>query len=137
MIKKIYNKYHEIIQYAIFGIITVIINLLLYKVLLILKCPYIASNVISYVIASILSYFFNLKYVFHAEILPFRNESIRVLKYFSVRIFSIILDNGLLIVAVEVFKFDKFYSKFPISVLVILITYIFNKTILKKKEGAV
>lgn len=137
MIKKIYNKYHEVIQYAIFGVITVAINLLLYKMLLVLKCPYLASNIISYIIASILSYFFNLKYVFHSEILPLPKELIRIFKYFSVRVFSIILDNGLLIMAVEVFKLDKFYSKIPISVLVILITYVFNKLILKKKEGTI
>ena len=132
--KKLINKYKEIILYGIFGVITVIINLILYKLFLDLKIHYVAASLISYFIASLISYFFNTYFVFKSEKLNLKGEIIRISKYFVVRIWSVIVDTLLLMLAVEVFKFDEFYAKPLISVIVILMTFILNKKLLKKKK---
>ena len=134
MIKKYYKKYKEILMYGIFGVITVLINLLLYKFFLEVNIYYAVASVISYFIASLMSYYFNVFFVFNSEKLVIKKEFIRLVKYFSVRIGSVVLDTLLLILAVELFKLDEFYGKIIVSVIVILLTYIFNRKILKKKE---
>ena len=132
--KKLINKYKELILYGIFGVITVLINLVLYKLFLDLKIHYVAASLISYFIASLISYFFNTYFVFHSEKLNVKGEIIRIVKYFVVRIWSVIVDTLLLMLAVEVFKLDEFYAKPCVSVIVILMTFILNKKLLKKKQ---
>lgn len=132
-IEKIINNYKEIILYGIFGLITVIINLILYKVFLELNIYYVLSSLISYIIASLISYFFNTYFVFCSEKLKLKGELIRIAKYFIVRIWSVIIDTILLMLAVEIFKLDEFYAKPVVSIIVITMTFILNKKILKKK----
>ena len=132
-IKKLIDKYKEIILYGIFGVITVIINLILYKLFLELNIYYVVSSLISYVIASLISYFFNTYFVFRSEKLNLKGELARIAKYFIVRIWSVIVDTLLLMLAVEVFKLDEFYAKPIVSVVVITMTFILNRKILKKK----
>ena len=132
-IKKLIDKYKEIILYGIFGVITVIINLILYKLFLELNIYYVVSSLISYVIASLISYFFNTYFVFNSEKLNLKGELARIAKYFIVRIWSVIVDTLLLMLAVEVFKLDEFYAKPVVSVVVITMTFILNRKILKKK----
>ena len=127
---KIIKKYESIIKYGIFGLITVGINLLLYKLFLIINMNYVIASVVSYVIASLISYYFNIFFVFNDKILKIKEEIKRIIKYFSVRVGSVIADTVLLIIFVELFKFDEFYSKIIISIIVISITYIFNKKII-------
>ena len=132
--KNLINKYKELILYGIFGVITVIINLILYKVFLEINMYYVIASLVSYFIASLISYFFNTYFVFHSEKLDFKHEIIRICKYFVVRIWSVIVDTVLLMLAVEVFHLDEFYAKPVVSVVVILMTFIFNKKLLKKKN---
>ena len=133
MIKKYYTKYKELFMYGLFGGVTVLINLLLYKLFLMAKFHYVVASILSYFIASLVSYFFNVFFVFNSEKLKMKNEFIRLLKYFSVRIGSVVIDTLLLILVVEVFKIDEFYAKIMVSVVVILLTYILNRKILKRK----
>ena len=130
---KLIKKYKEIILYGIFGVITVLINLALYKLFLDLKMHYVAASLISYFIASLISYFFNTYFVFHSEKLKFKGEMIRIFKYFVVRIWSVIVDTLLLMFAVEIVKLDEFYAKPVVSVIVISMTFILNRKLLKKK----
>lgn len=135
--RKIVNllkKYEDLIKYGIFGCVTVCINLALYKLFLLFNMNYVIASVLSYFIASLISYYFNVLFVFNQKILKFKNEIVRIIKYFSVRLTSVILDTVLLIVAVELFKLDEFYSKIIISFIIIIVTYLFNKIILKGND---
>lgn len=134
-IRNLYDKYSSLIRYGFFGIITVIINLLIYKLFLIINMNYIFASLISYFIASLISYYFNLLFVFKQKTEGFKNEFIRLFKYFSVRIGSVFADTLLLYIAVDKFNYDKFISKLFISCFIILITYFFNRKILGKSDA--
>ena len=133
-IKILYDKYGSLLRYGFFGVVTVIINLLLYKLFLELNINYIISSIVSYFIASLISYYFNLLFVFKQKLCKFKTELLRLFKYFSVRIGSVFVDTLLLYIAVEWLKGDEFISKILISILIIFITYFFNKKILKKGD---
>lgn len=133
-VKTLWQKYQEIIRYGIFGVITVLINLALYQLFLTLQLHYVLSSMISYFIASLISYYFNLFFVFHSPHLPLLKECMRLIQYFSVRIGSLIIDTLLLIVLVECFHMHEFYSKLFVSIVVILLTYVMNRIIMKRKE---
>ena len=131
---KIFNKYKTLIKYGFFGVITVGINLLLYKIFLDFGMYYIVASLVSYIIASLISYYFNLIFVFNQKIDTLKEEVVRLFKYFSVRFGSVVVDTLLLYVSVDILKGDKFLSKIIISFVVISATYLFNKRILKKGD---
>ena len=133
-LQKIIIKNKEFIKYGICGVITVIINLLLYKLFLNIHIYYIISSLVSYFIAALISYYLNVYVVFQKKILPLKEELKRILEYFSVRILSVIVDTLLLIFMVEIVNFDEFYSKPLISVIVIILTFILNRKIFKKGD---
>ena len=77
-VKELFNKYSSLIRYGFFGVITVIINLVLYKLFLVININYIIASLISYFIASLVSYYFNLFFVFNQRINGFFDECIRI-----------------------------------------------------------
>ncbi len=133
-LKNLLKKYHEFIAYGICGVGTVLLNLVLYKLFLNFSIYYVISSIVSYFIASLVSYFLNLKVVFHTKISGFKNEIIKLGKYFLVRIGSVIIDTLLLVLLVEIFNIDEFVAKLCVSFVVISITFILNRKILKDKK---
>ena len=133
MIKKII----ELFKYGFWGIITTCINLLLMYIFIKLGMQYIIANVVSYIIAVILSYYFNNNFVFQEKDskkikekstgVVDRTAIIKQIKYYGVRVVSIIFDSCLLAFLHEICNINLVYSKAIDSIIVILITYIVNK----------
>lgn len=124
----------ELIKYGFWGGVTTLLNLALFSLFISVGIPYLVSNVSSYIIAVFFSYFLNKKYVFKKEK---HNDGtiVEILKYFAVRLLSIVIDSGLLWVCVDVFQWNIFISKLLISAVVILMTYCLNKLfVFNKKE---
>ena len=113
----------EFLRYIFFGVITTALNLFLLKVFIDLNIYYILANTIAYIIAVIFNYILNQKYVF----LNSKKENIiemksQFTKFFLIRIFSLLIDNGLFYLFVTVFNFPW--------------TFLFNKffVFVSKKE---
>lgn len=58
------EKIVELFKYGIYGVITTIINLALFFGLEKIGVYYLAANTLSYIIAVVINYFLNKKYVF-------------------------------------------------------------------------
>ena len=98
------NTLKEMLRYAFFGGVTTILNLLMYYFMVELDMNYLIANVLSFVIAVVISYYFNKKWVFIEKRSRARkNEFIR---YVLVRAFSIVLDSLLLYIAVSCLRQD-------------------------------
>lgn len=63
-INKMKKNIWELIKYSFFGLLTTVINYLIYIGMIEISIHYVTSNVVSYIIAVVLSYWFNEKYVF-------------------------------------------------------------------------
>ncbi|MFR1380321.1 MAG: GtrA family protein [Clostridium neonatale] len=124
------DNFIEIIKYGIFGIVTTGINLLLFYALIKFEMNYIISNTVSYLIAVIISYFLNKVYVFKDNNI---NKIGQMIKFIFVRILSLCAENILLILMVDMLKYNIYISKIFISFLIICSTFIINKIIIFKK----
>ena len=118
------NGWYEIFSYAFFGVITTCINLLLYWFFLKIGIHYLISNIISFAIAVVLSYYFNKKWVF---VSIHEGTGNQFFKFVMVRILAIGIDSVLLYLAVDILLQDEMISKFIISGGIIFATYIVNK----------
>ena len=90
-----------------------------------------AANVIAFVIAMLAAYWMN-KY------LVFKNTDAKPLKQFlsfaSSRVFTFFLQIASIFVFADVLELNAYAVKAVVSVVVIILNYIFGKTIFKKKE---
>ena len=141
MIKKLYQKYKEIINYLIFGFLTTVVSLGTYYLLtMTLLDPnnpieLQITNVLSWIVAVNFAYFTNRKYVFNSK-----NKNIlsEMIKFYLARIASLLIDMLLMYILVSRLKYNDKIMKVIVQIVVVVMNYIFSKVIIfKKSEGVV
>ncbi|WP_442951665.1 GtrA family protein [Paenibacillus sp. GYB003] len=124
----------ETLKYVATGILISSINFILFYLLLKFSLGYLASNVISYLIATLLFFIINKYYIF-------KNISAGIYIIFKefclfiiMRITTLILDSILLTLFIEFFLLPIMLSKIIASVLVIGLNFILSKFIIFKNK---
>lgn len=131
MIKKISDKIlnKEVILYLFFGGVTTVANIIVFKLLRIASLSLFISNSIAWVVAVLIAYFTNRKYVFDSK-----NDSKKEFTSFIFfRILTLVIDMILMYLFVSLFKINDLISKIIVNVVVIILNYVFSKLIIFKK----
>lgn len=125
MLKKIINR--ETILYGIFGVLTSLLNIVLFKALLMLSVEYKIANFFTLIVVKLAAYICNKNFVFQSR----TGSWIELIKEFGrfviARGATMLIDYFGLIALVELCNFDKMISKVFITVLVIVINYFVGK----------
>jgi len=129
------NSIAEFIKYSIYGAIATVINLIFFVLFKRFGIHYISSNSLSYLIAVIVNYFLNKKYVFKTKSVSFRNLKCEFLKFFGVRMLSLAAENALLYMVVDGFHVNVYTGKIGIGFLMIIAVFLANKIFVFKKDG--
>lgn len=138
---ELYQKYEEIINYLIIGVLTTIVNLavkyaLLFTVLNASDATQLQiAVVISWVVACLFAYITNRKIVF-------KSKSKKILKEFiafvSARLFTLILEMLIMFIFVTLLKLNSnlwvVIWSIVAQVVVIVVNYILSKLVIFKKE---
>lgn len=132
------KKYKEIILYIIFGVATTIVNWISYALLSIIGIDMNISNMIAWFVSVIFAYVTN-------KILVFESKSMRpavflpeLLKFFGARIVTGFVEIAGLPILVHIglkqtiFGIEGFAAKISVSVIVIILNYIFSKMLIFK-----
>ncbi|MEG1990283.1 MAG: GtrA family protein [Clostridia bacterium] len=133
MIVNLIKKYKEVIIYLIFGLLTTLINILIYWILTkVLNIDYMISNNIAWCIAVLFAYVTNRKYVFDSKS---KKKGIikEIILFISARIFSLLFDNALMFIGITLLYMNDMIIKILANILVIIINYIMSKYIVFKK----
>ncbi len=123
------------IKYLIFGVLTTVIDFvisfLLYKV-----TNHHIANIAAWCGAVIFAYVVNKIFVFESK----RRSAKALMMEFSAfagsRVLSLLLQEGIFVLAVDVMTFDKGITKIAASVIVVITNYFLGKLIFSKKEKA-
>lgn len=124
----LYRKYEEKILYLIFGFLTTVIYLGIYKVLLDMKFEYIFSANIAFVVAVFFAFITNRHLVFKKG----SNVLKEIILFFGLRIVTQFINNIGLVIMIELLCLDEFISQVFLSILVIILNYIFSKYLIFK-----
>jgi len=126
---KFLNK-HQFIKYMIVGVLCTGLNIVLYFLFFSLIKERVVANVIAYIITLLISFILNKKYVFNNT----NNELIFVqfLIYTSVRLTSLLIDSGVLLICVEKLHLSDLLGKIISNACTTVNNYIFNKFIFKR-----
>lgn len=133
MINKIINK--ETILYSIVGIITSILNILLFYILIIINIDYKIANIITLVIVKITAYVLNKNIVFKSKCSNKYDLIKEFIRFIIYRGLTLLIDYFGLIIFIDIFNINKLLSKIIIVIIVIIINYITGKKYVFKKKN--
>jgi len=125
------NEFKKIIAYVISGVITTIISFLSFKIFLEFM-EYILAFSLSWILAVTFAYFSTRKMVYDSKAKDKKEALKEYLRFILGRVFTYIVNLVLLMIAVEVFKLDEFYSNMVITILVIILNYFIGDITINK-----
>ena len=128
-------KYHDVIPYAIFGVLTTVVNVLVYALCArVFHFGTMPSTVIAWIAAVLFAYVTNRKWVFHSEAKT-KGEIFRELvSFFACRLATFFVDMLCMYIFVDVLHFDDVIVKFTANVLVIILNYVASKVLIFRKK---
>ena len=135
MIINLIKKYKEFILYAIFGILTTIVNVVAYFISTrMFHINIIGSTVIAWCLAVIFAYVTNRKYVFSSENHTTKAILIEFGAFISCRLFTGGIDVAIMYVFVDMLKMNDLLIKILSNIFVILSNYIASRLFIFTKH---
>lgn len=135
-VRNLYNKYKEVINYLIFGVLTTIISLATYYILTFTllnpskSLELQIANIISWCVGVLFAYFTNRKFVFDSVN---DNKIKEFITFIEARITTLILDMLIMFIFVTTLKLNDQIFKLVSQVLVIIGNYILSKLVVFKR----
>lgn len=158
----IYYSAREVWDYLIFGVLATIVNWIAYIFCgYVLLVPFLGaanesnpvvaggvidkiiasftscaslSNIIAWVVAVLFAYWTNRHFVFHSQAKEFKAVMKEFSSFIGARVFSFVVEQALFILFVGTLRLSDIISKIIISVVVIILNYIFSKLFVFKGE---
>ena len=136
LMSKVLTK--EVILYAIFGVLTTLINIgSFYVMTKYLSIDENLANNIAIIIAVLFAYITNRLFVFENKSNTKKGILKEIISFFAFRVLSgILCDVGTFALMVKVFNINDIISKIVTQIMVIIVNYIFSKFIIFKKQEA-
>jgi len=137
MIKNLYQKNKEIINYLIFGVLTTIVSLATYYLLVFTilnpnnPIQIQIANIISWITCVTFAYITNKLYVFEKTNKHILKE---IFEFYTSRLLSLFIDMILMFIFVSTLKFNDKIIKIIIQIIIIIANYILSKLIVFKNE---
>jgi len=137
MIKELYIKCKEIINYLIFGVLTTVVSLLTYYLLVytILNpnkpLELQIANIISWITCVTFAYITNRKYVFKSKD---KNIIKEIIKFYSSRLSTLFIDMLIMFIFVTKLNFNDKIIKIIVQIIIIILNYILSKLLVFKNK---
>ena len=134
-IKEWAEKHWDIFSYLIFGVLTTVVNYIVYLPLLnILHLSAALSNVIAWAAAVAFAYVTNKPFVFKSYDWSLKTVIPELSKFVSCRIASGAMETAIIFVTVDLLGWNGNIWKLITSVLVVILNYVFSKLIVFRKR---
>ena len=132
--KALASKYRDIIVYLVFGVLTTVVNYIIY-----LPCYNVlglsgsASNAIAWVGAVAFAYLTNKPFVFQSHDWSAKTVIPELTKFVGCRVGSGVLETAIIFLTVDLLGWNGNVMKLLTSVLVVVLNYIGSKLLVFKK----
>lgn len=130
-LKKLIEKYKDVIPYLIFGVLTTLVNIISYWVMAHpLKIGVMVSTVIAWVLSVLFAYVTNRKWVFHSEAETVPAIVKEMVYFFGCRLATGLLDMLIMYVFAVRIQFDDTWVKIFSNVIVVILNYLASKLLI-------
>lgn len=133
LVRKFKSK--EFRDYLIWGVISAVVNIGIFRILVLIGIDYRMSNIVALLINRIFCYITNKLFVFRTRCKNILLLLYEFLVFMTARMITFFLDYFGVIILVEFMKLDSTVSKIITSVLVIISNYTFSKLYVFKNRG--
>lgn len=125
LFKLIVNR--ETIAYGIAGVLTTLVNFISYEGLYRLGVPNLTANALAWIIAVTFAYLVNKKNVFLSKSENVKEEATKMTKFYGARLVTLAVEQTGMYLFTELMSFHRLFIKACLSVIVIILNYIFSK----------
>lgn len=133
-IRQLVEKYWDILTYLFFGVLTTVVNYLVYlPVYNVAGLSAAVSNAIAWVAAVAFAYLTNKPFVFKSNDWSWKTVGPELTKFVSCRIASGLMETAILLVTVDWLHWNGNVWKLLTSVLVVVLNYVASKLLIFKK----
>lgn len=134
-IKELLLKYKSFIMYAIFGVLTTIINLVTYYVLYDkIHIANVISTALAWFISVIFAFITNKLFVFDSKSMEVKKVLYELVTFFTCRITTGLIDLVIMYIAVDLNHWNEMIWKLMSNIIVIILNYVASKLIIFKKD---
>lgn len=132
IISKVCNK--ETILYIIFGVITTAVDFAAFSLLYyVIGANEVVANTIAWVLAVMVAFITNKLIVFENKSTDKKEIIKEIVSFALARVLSLVITDGFLVLA-KAIKMNMLLAKAIISVVVVILNYIFSKLFIFKKQ---
>lgn len=129
------EKYKDIIPYAIFGVLTTLVNIVAYWLFAHpLRLSVMASTVMAWICSVLFAYITNRKWVFHSEAMGSAAILKEMISFFACRLLTGVVDWLCMLIFVDLLYWNDMVIKIGANVLVIILNYVASKLVIFKKQ---
>lgn len=134
-IRKLFHKYYDVLAYLVFGVLTTVVNYLIYLPCYnLLQLPAVVSNLIAWVVAVAFAYLTNKPFVFRSHDWSAKTVIPELTKFVSCRVASGAAESVILWITVDTLGWNGNLWKLVTSVLVVVLNYIGSKLVVFRKK---
>lgn len=134
--------HREMITYLVFGVLTTVVNYVVYWLCTLVLTPdiflhdknYLVSNVICWIAAVAFAYVTNKLFVFESRSWKPSVVGREVAAFVGARLLSLVFDMGIMFVCVSLIGINEFIAKLVAQIVVVILNYIFSKLFIFRKE---
>ena len=135
LMKGMLIRYKSFILYAVFGVLTTIVNIATYYIFAhIVRLDTVVSTCLAWISGVLFAYITNRKYVFESDKIGVEAIVKEMISFFSCRLATGVVDVLLMYIFVDLLKFNDVFIKVFSNVVVIVLNYVASKLIIFRKD---
>ena len=135
-IKALLEKYKAIILYGIFGVLTTLINIVVYEAFYrYAGWSNVVSNIVAWVAAVLFAFVTNKLWVFESRTTEKKALMFEIISFFGCRLATGVLDLAIMSVGVDERALNSTRMKCSSNGIVIIVNYIASKLLIFKNSG--
>ncbi|MBM6614543.1 GtrA family protein [Desemzia sp. RIT804] len=133
-LKKMFFKYEEAIIYLVFGVLTTLVNIVVFYLMdTVLGVQYLIANAVAIVLSILFAFFTNKKYVFKSTSENVQSWLKEFILFCGFRAVSGVFDMLSMWILVDFISFDTNIAKIATQFIVVVLNYFFSKFFVFKK----
>lgn len=130
------ERFKEIILYLIFGVLTTVVNIVVYFICSrFLYLDVLSSNIIAWLLSVLFAYITNRKFVFKSKAEEISIILKECINFFLGRLGTGILDTVIMFVSVDLLAFNDVVMKVLSNIIVIVLNYLISKLLVFRVKG--
>ena len=136
MIKKIWDKVmnREVISYLIFGVLTTLVNWVVYAAMVKVHIDYRIATAVAWTVSVLFAFIVNKIFVFQSYNMHPAFVMKEITSFVACRAVSGVMEMVFMIVMVSWIHMDEYISKIAVSVIVVIVNYVFSKLFIFRKS---